>query len=359
MQPSLATSSFDALTKEQYFRDLIKWLKRTKSGDRALLTTMTIDPAELLVQDIVHELVQAAERGVIVDFAYDAYCYLINPLTKQPGPLYIRGTLPESPKGVFAAMQHIAARIEAAGGTVALTNLPLRRQSNPFSGRSHIKTAVINDRIYIGGCNLTAAEDIDLMTTFTHATTATWLYDTMKDAIHAPTIRESLQSIDQQYPIDATTTLLLDAGIRNQSAIYEHALRFIDEATDWLTMTCQYFPNDQTATRLLAAHRRGVKVKILYNNPRKHAGLQHKLLQSIVHERERIRLPASFFANQLAASNHFIHAKVLASEQGALIGSHNYVKSGVRFGTAELALLRYDPAFSHILAKSIDDQIVS
>ena len=34
-----------------------------------------------------------------------------------------------------------------------------------------------------------------------------------------------------------------------------------------------------------------------------------------------------------------LHAKVLVSERCAIIGSHNYVWQGVRFGTAEIAFI--------------------
>jgi hypothetical protein len=41
-----------------------------------------------------------------------------------------------------------------------------------------------------------------------------------------------------------------------------------------------------------------------------------------------------------------IHAKLIATERAAMIGSHNYVVQGVSLGTAEAAILRNDPQFS-------------
>lgn len=357
MEPILATSSFDALNKEAYFLELIHQIDKTDRGDRVLLTTMTVNPTEPLVLDLMRTLSDAAERGVIVDFAFDAYMYLMHPLSKRPGPLLTWGKIPDSPTGFYAALKHMVDSLEFAGVRVSITNIPKRPRSNPYSGRSHIKTAIVKDRIYIGGCNLNAPNDIDLMTTFKDAATATWLYDTMRAAIEGPSVKDSLEQIDQQYPADPATTILLDAGVRGQSAIYHQALHFIDEAKEWLTLTCQFFPNSTTAAKLLAAYKRGVKVRIIYNHPYKHAGLQHKILQSMVRERERLRMPRSFFQHQLPVNSPFIHAKLLATEQGAIIGSHNYVKAGVQFGTAELALLRYDPALSHILEHAIDEQL--
>jgi hypothetical protein len=41
-----------------------------------------------------------------------------------------------------------------------------------------------------------------------------------------------------------------------------------------------------------------------------------------------------------------LHAKLIATEKGAIIGSHNYVRTGVQLGTAEIALMRYDTVFA-------------
>ena len=45
----------------------------------------------------------------------------------------------------------------------------------------------------------------------------------------------------------------------------------------------------------------------------------------------------------LSASAPKLHAKLLATDQGVMIGSHNYVKFGVSVGTAEITLKSSDP----------------
>jgi hypothetical protein len=52
-----------------------------------------------------------------------------------------------------------------------------------------------------------------------------------------------------------------------------------------------------------------------------------------------------------------IHAKLLATEQVALVGSHNYVQLGVNFGTAELAMLVRDADFAANITKAVVDQL--
>lgn len=359
MEQQLTTAAFTPLSKPAYYRDLLWHIHATKSGGRILLTTMTLDPSEPLVLELLEGLAEAAQRGVRVVFAYDAYNYLIHPLTKRPGPLYVWGRLPLHPTGYYATIDTLAEHLQKSGAHVHITNLPDRPRRNPFSGRSHIKTAIVDNTVYIGGCNLSRHSDIDLMTRLEHAGTADWLFKTMKSAVGSKSIRESLNDKDRKRIIDDSTELLLDAGVPGQSVIYDEALDFIDAANEWLVITCQFFPNSKTATRLLAAHRRGVHVKILYNHPYKHSGLQHKVLQSFVHERERLRMPKSFFEHQLHRDNEFIHAKVIASDAGAMVGSHNYVVAGVKFGTAELAFKRKESSFGVHVAAAIESQLIA
>jgi hypothetical protein len=61
---------------------------------------------------------------------------------------------------------------------------------------------------------------------------------------------------------------------------------------------------------------------------------------------EKLHRPRELFAHQLPKDLKRLHAKLLASEHGAFVGSHNYVTHGVNFGTAEIAIRRYDPAFA-------------
>jgi hypothetical protein len=87
-----------------------------------------------------------------------------------------------------------------------------------------------------------------------------------------------------------------------------------------------------------------VHVKVIYSPPGKH-GLEkpaHQLYNTL----HRLQLPSNLFEFQLPASVSKIHAKLLATEKGAMLGSHNYVTPGVRLGTGEIALQIHDPQFS-------------
>lgn len=130
----------------------------------------------------------------------------------------------------------------------------------------------------------------------------------------------------------------------------------IDGAQERLLITCQFFPNDVTARHLLAAQRRGVKVDILYNDPSKHP-FPYNLLHRMVIAREGLKLPANFFAQALKRDKPYLHAKLLVSEQAAMMGSHNLVTAGVRLGTAEIAMVFTDPTVGDSAAENLRSQI--
>jgi phosphatidylserine/phosphatidylglycerophosphate/cardiolipin synthase-like enzyme len=102
-------------------------------------------------------------------------------------------------------------------------------------------------------------------------------------------------------------------------------------------MTCQYFPNNLTPAALANAHDRGVGVHLAYNHPSQHRKLLRGVQERQVAYKKK-RLPGSVFENQLHHDKNYLHAKILLSEKEAIIGSHNFVKLGVNWGTAEIAL---------------------
>jgi phosphatidylserine/phosphatidylglycerophosphate/cardiolipin synthase-like enzyme len=347
------------LSKSDYYSHLVASIDSTEAGDRVFVISMSFVPDIAEVQGLIDSLCNASRRGASVHLAIDAYNFLINPANEHLGPLFFSNKIAAIAPGIYRRLKKIRAELENAGATVSITNQPEHKFRNPFSGRSHIKAAVIKNTIYLGGCNLDKAQNIDLMAVFEDAAAANWLYDTLSAAAKSKSIRKSLEYEDKKFQLDTKSTLLIDAGVKKQSTIYTQALDFIDEAKEWIVITCQFFPPGETADHLLAAHKRGVKVKILYNHPIKIPGIQNKALQSLVRTREKLRLPSTLFDHELPQSNNFLHAKILASEQGGIIGSHNYVKVGVQFGTAEIALHTRDPEFGKQLVENIEKQITS
>ena len=343
------------LSRQEYFEDVSRRAAECGPGDRVVLVTMSFDPVDPKVAQLLTELAEAARRGVDVRFIMDAYPYLIHGGI-QPGPLFWNAKLPERMAGPFGLVAGAVARLREGGVKVTILNLPHRAYTVPVAGRSHIKFALINDRVYIGGCNLDWYTKVDVMAAWEDTGAAQWLNELAVKMVKTGNAREAAGGKDRSFEVSGTDTLLLDAGVSGRSLIYDEALRLIDEARERVFVVCQFFPNDATAERLLAAHQRGVQVEIVYN----HASRQpfpHNFLHHLVEVRERWRLPASFFVQALRADRPLLHAKLIATEQGMIMGSHNFVSAGVRLGTAEIALKTTDTVFGQAVVDNLRTQI--
>jgi hypothetical protein len=351
----VTNNDFQIFNKPQYYAELIYRLEKTGQGDLIALASMNFESGDEGMPAIINALCSASQRGASVHLSVDAYNFLVNGKTKIVGPLWFKARIPNKLPQYYQRKMDALHKIQAAGGKTTITNLPAKAHSWPFGGRSHIKYAVINDYVYIGGCNLTASDDFDLMVGLRHATAASWLINFADKVDTAGSVRQALENKDLSFDLDTHTDLLIDAGVPNQSLIYEKALEVIDQADKFVFITCQLFPNSRTVRHLIAAHKRGAKVTIIYNHPIKHK--LHFPVHQFITWREHARAPVSFFTNQLKLSQPYIHAKLIATENNTIIGSHNYVRAGVSYGTAEIALLRRDPAFALQAIQAIESQI--
>jgi phosphatidylserine/phosphatidylglycerophosphate/cardiolipin synthase-like enzyme len=344
------------LSRSEYFTALINDIARTPSGQRVYLVTMGFDPNEPLIEKILHALNQAAQRGVHVVLLIDAINFLVNRANLRPGPLFFNHSF-DRLRGKYALCYAALEALRIAGGSYRIVNIPTKRIQLPFAGRSHIKSAVIGGRVYVGGCNLEDAHQIDVMVRWEDKKIANRLSDWFARIAESGDVRKVFGDVDLEVALDNSTQLLVDAGVPRQSLIYEEALRLIDEAQQELYMTCQFFPGGTTAKHLAIAQKRGVQIRINYSHPQAHKGSAP--LQYIHQFSQRVQgVPASLFTNMLPRSAPKLHAKILASERAVLVGSHNYVTQGVQFGTAEIALCSTDPIFIQALKSFVQQELV-
>ena len=340
----MALEPLTLYTSSDYFRTLTTRIAATKRGSRIALMTMAYDQNEPHIAALVHELTSAAARGVQVYVLIDAYSFLMNRRGTPTGPALYQGKPEASQRPYFQQRYLSLEKLRKNGGHYTVINSPARAFANPYSGRSHIKLAVVDNTAFLGGCNLDT-EQIDYMVSLDDPTTVDYLYELATQVASIKSVRQTLHDTDQTLAVDQRTTIIVDAGKPKQSLIYQSALDFIDTAQEWLVMTCQFFPNTLTAQHLAAAVHRGVRVTLYYNHPRHHAPHMRPVQRAVILA-EKTRRPSVLFAHQLPKGSQRLHAKLLASERGAIIGSHNYVTHGVNFGTAEIAIRRYDSAFA-------------
>lgn len=336
-----AAHEVQIVNKQQYFSELTQRAAVAGPGDRIGVMSMNFAYDEPSVEHLLTELAGAAKRGATALLSVDAHDFIADSLSLAWGRRLQHGASPR---------HRALAMLREAGVQTIITNVPTVPFTPSIAGRSHIKFGVAGNRVWLGGCNLDNAANIDLMASWEDEQTADWLMNAPLRAAQAGSIRQAQNGEDITLPTTWGAELLVDAGVRGQSRILRTALQLIDEAQDHIIMTCQFFPNSVTARHLTQASKRGVDVTLIYNAPAKHAGVKRLLHTSVKYFQQHIR-PAELFAHELAPSNEYLHAKLLVTEKAAMLGSHNYVMPGVTLGTAETTLLTTDRAFAeHALA---------
>lgn len=327
---------YELFNRQEYFEHLIRRLKTSSAGDNIILATMEFRPDQSEIGKIVDALEHSSRKGAHVIFLVDAYSFMVKD-TAVLGPLFFSRKDPKNGYGNFKPVVASIKKLRGSGVNCVVINKPLRPLKNPFGGRSHIKFAVINNEVFVGGCNLSNPEMLDVMVRTENKILATYLREFSSDVMKYKDVRKALAKRDKSIKIDEYTELLIDAGVKRQSLIYERAFDLINSAATRVYMTCQYFPNTVTPTALASAHQRGVGVHLAYNHPDQHRAPIRGIQKSTLAYKKK-RLPQSVFENQLHQNKDYLHAKILLSEKEAIIGSHNFVKMGVNLGTAEIAL---------------------
>ena len=342
---TLSTDAFTFYTTVEYWTTLQKKISSTKRGDRVAMMVMDFNLTDSLIETVFDELVAAAGRGVETWLSVDAHTFMFNHEPRNLSQYWVHNDIDHLSKRLLKKSRRLQELAQQPTGHVAIINKPTRGLTNPVAGRSHTKTTIINDYVFVGGCNFQHSESIDLMVGWHDKKIANQLYGFVTSVIKHESTNPVLKGVDSVTMVDQQTTLIIDAGIKNQSTILKEALQLIDEAEKSILITCQYFPNSLTAKHLAAAHNRGVEVEVIYAHPsvQGHFG---GLGQWVSILRERTRVPAELFQKMIPKSGNPLHAKLVATDKGAIIGSHNYVKAGVLLGTCEIALIRHDADFS-------------
>lgn len=340
------------LYAEEYFEEITRKVADTAGGGRIALISMTFDPAEPATGKLMVELIAAASRDVQVSIVIDAHSFMMSKKDWPSGPVFWGKPIASTSASEYTTKLDFLEQLRDAGGRYTIINMPPGQLVNPYARRSHIKATIINDVAYLGGCNLSGTTQIDMMLRFEDETVAHYLYDLVQRIGVAESTQAALAGTDQMFNIDLQTDILLDSGKEGQSLIFEQAIQLVDNAQDYIFMTCQFFPDDRILRHLQKALNRGVQVDLYYNPPTMQRGptaVGHKL----VLWRAKHKQPRELFAHELPADSGRLHLKLIATEQAAILGSHNYVNAGVQFGTAELAVIRRDPTFAQVLIQKI------
>ena len=170
---------------------------------------------------------------------------------------------------------------------------------------------------------------------------ADWLYDLLGEILKFGNTGRALTGKDRSYKIDYNFAILVDAGKKGKSLIFQEALRIVRQAKKEIIVASQFFPGGELGRALTKASKRGVRVKVNFNSPKKYTPILSFLVLG-ANSLEKALRPKELFTGQLSPKRPFLHVKLLASESEGIVGSHNFSFEGVMFGTAEASLLIKD-----------------
>lgn len=338
--------NFTVYSQQEYFDNLIQKVEQTKKGDRVSIITMGLEVDDSNTAPLLKSMGSAAARGVNASLIVDAFAQMFD-TNYMPSGVIPNRLKPSKVAERFSEKTQALASLSDKGVRVTETNTPSGIHL-PYAGRSHIKGAVINNEWRIGGCNLVNTDNLDTMIGGAQADTAEFLYSTFQKIAEKGNIRDALGDEDITWQIDEFSDLLIDVGVPGKSVIYKRALHAIDSADDWLTLTCQFFPSGKTGRKLAKSIHRNVDSYVFFNN-----SAQKRLGGRIMNTIRILStpvLPKALFRGELEEGMPFLHAKILATEKEAILGSHNLIDAGVRLGTAEIALHSRNPDTVHQIA---------
>lgn len=321
-------------TPQEFLADFVKEAEKAKK--RIYLQSMLFERGQLL-QTLEPVLIKKAKAGVDVQITtdwvskryFEDNANVIPPLSKQ---IRLHG------QKIHVETEALISRWEQAGIVFTFTNKPTALSSFiSINGRNHTKMYLIDDKAaWIGGINLfdIALTLIDFMV----KSTDPLLIDNLAKQFVRVNNNKPKNNLYVQY--SPLNKLLIDAGIRGKSIIYDEAATLISNAKQKITFASQFLPDGKILQNILQAAKRGVAITIITSNSNNK--VFHKFPYNI---------PYLYLQKQLKDKKNItvihrtkrVHAKLLITDEKiALFGSHNLTRIGVLLATEEIAIRTAD-----------------
>ena len=273
----------------------------------------------------IHELEEAAKRGVEVVVAADIFTF--GEVSGGFLPLRYYSPGARETNRMVRTLKRSGVRFAWLG----------RARITLFNGRTHSKWCVIDDTIFsFGGVNLygEGIDSVDYMFRLTDPKLASRLVEEQKRIQTAERRSSNYSSVAYEY---GKSTILIDGGIIGQSVIYRRACELAEKAVH-ITFVSQYCPTGKLS-RILKKKITKDQVDLYFNRPQQADGLNRLVL--------RIALLATGLKTQYKKAR-YLHAKTIiftmkSGKKIAITGSHNFAYTGVLLGTREIAMETSDP----------------
>ena len=297
--------------------------KAARSATRRIYVLSMVFADHDTTHDFIHELKQAALRGVEVVVTADVFTYGEVSTGFLPLRYYSRGAAPTNQ--MVKALKKAGVRFSWLG----------RGRVTFFNGRTHSKWTVIDDTIFsFGGVNLytngISNEDYTFM--LTDSRLADRLIQEQTRILRAERRTVNYPSVAYEHP---RMDVLFDGGIIGQSIIYRQACELARQA-EHIVFVSQYCPTGRLA-RILKKK----PTEFYYNRTNQAKGLN------------RFVIALSQYVSGLNTAytgKKYLHAKCIIytmpdGSKRAISGSHNFAYTGVLLGTREVAIETSDDFF--------------
>ncbi len=325
---------------KQFFADFIHCAATAKK--RIYLQSIFFESGEVLEQ-IEAVIVKKAQEGVAVHVMID----WVSERYVEDNP-HILPTLKKSVNTkkdlVHRQTKLLIKRWKQAGITFTTTN-PQNGISLFLSiyGRNHKKIYLVDDTaVWLGSANLLdrTVRSVEIMTKFTNPI--------MINAVSEEFFKVNNNRPSQNYSLSVSPQyeLLVDAGTRGKSIIYDNATEAVISAKQSIVFASPFAPDGKILKAMIATAKRGVPITIVTNN------IDYKnftvfpynipykiMLEQIKHEKNI----------SVLYQDRKVHAKILIVDSMiALFGSHNFVDIGVQLATEEIAVRTTD---AHLISQ--------
>lgn len=315
------------LTGFEFLQDIR--LEAEKARNRVWGQAMSMQ-ADHPGQLFFHVFEEAARKGLDSRLNIDHYSELVS----NPG---INAMIPVKSvlgKGeyhkFFKDHNHETLRRLSYGGVfITFLNPPTKIEKIfPFTGRSHIKMYMVDDTVYLGGINIgdNSFKGIDFVVKYQNSEVAEALAYQFE---HGEEVEE-----DYQRDFANGDQLIVDAGDKGKSSILDRALEMVGNATDSVRAISFFTPDGRYAKALSEASKRGIDVEVI--RPEADWGINPF---SAIDMKNRMQIKMRKMYIPFIDTPQSIHAKLLIVDDSvAIFGSHNFMESGVRAGTEEIAM---------------------
>ncbi len=239
------------------------------------------------------------------------------------------------------AKQTILNQLTDAEVGLTVTNTPhdIFEKIMPGRGRNHIKLAILDNKAFFGGINLSDKDfkRPDFMLEITDST----LVEPLADVFLSGEGNKPVH--DYAVEVHSQTSLLVDAGKPGSSIILTRAIDMIDSSRESITLSSQFTPDGAIVDALQSAKKRGVAVDTIVSDPNKITERSAWLFDRI----NQLSFWQKGYTIPLLEYPDWLHVKILLvdknlPERQTIVGTHNFSGKGVMWGNQEIAIQSKD-----------------